>query len=42
MFAHLSTKWDIDAFAKVALKGSENSSELYESWRVHLFIEMGT
>ena len=30
------------ALAKVALKGSENSSERYESWRVRLFIEMGT
>ena len=32
----------ISAFAKVSLKGSENSSECYESWRVSLFIEMGT
>ena len=32
----------IDAFMKVALKGSENSSEGYESWSVRLFIEMGT
>ena len=31
----------IDAFAKVALKGSENSSERWK-WRVCLFIEMGT
>ena len=33
---------NIGAFTKVALKGSENSSERYESWRVRLFIEMGT
>ena len=33
---------DIDAFTKVALKGSENSSERYEIWCVRLFIEMGT
>ena len=33
---------NISAFNKVALKGSENSSERYESWRVCLFIEMGT
>ena len=32
----------IGAFSKVAFKGSENSSERYESWRVRLFIEMGT
>ena len=32
----------IGAFAKVAIKGSENSPERYESWRVCLFIEMGT
>ena len=32
----------IDTFAKVALKGSENSSKIYESWRVRLFNEMGT
>ena len=32
----------IDTFTKVALEGSENSSERYESWRVRLFIEMGT
>ena len=32
----------INSFTKVALKGSENSSECYESWRVRLFIEMGT
>ena len=32
----------IATFAKVALEGSENSSERYESWRVRLFIEMGT
>ena len=33
---------DIGSFTKIALKGSENSSERYESWCVHLFIEMGT
>ena len=33
---------DIGAFTKVAPNGSENSSERYESWRVRLFIEMGT
>ena len=33
---------DIGAFTKVALKGSENSSERYEIWCVRLFIEMGT
>ena len=32
----------ISAFAKVILKRSENSSKRSESWRVHLFIEMGT
>jgi len=32
----------ICAFAKVTLKGSESSSKRYESWRVRLFIEMGT
>ena len=32
----------IGAFAKIAFKVSENSSECYESWRVCLFIEMGT
>ena len=32
----------IGAFGKVALEGSENSSERYKSWRVRLFIEMGT
>ena len=32
----------IHTFTKFALKGSENSSERYESWRVRLFIEMGT
>ena len=32
----------IGAFMKVALKGSENSSERYESWHVQLFIEVGT
>ena len=32
----------INAFAKVALKGSENSLEHYESWHVLLFIEMDT
>ena len=32
----------IGAFAKVALKGSENSLECYESWRVRLFNKMGT
>ena len=34
--------WHVGAFAKVALKGSENSSKRYESWHVCLFIEMGT
>ena len=32
----------IDAFTKVALKGSENNLERYESWRARFFIEMGT
>ena len=32
----------IGTFAKVALKGSENSSQHCESWCVRLFIEMGT
>ena len=36
------TNGHIRAFTKVALKGSENSSKRYESWRVRLFIEMGT
>ena len=35
-------KGHIGAFAKVALKGSENISKRYESWHVRLFIEMGT
>ena len=30
------------AFAKVGLKGCENSSEQRKSWSAHLFIEMGT
>ena len=29
-------------FAKVALKGSENSFKRRESWRARLFVEMGT
>ena len=36
------TNGHIDVFAMFALKGSEKSSERYESWRVRLFIEMGT
>ena len=32
----------ISTFDMVSLKGSENSSERYESWLVRLFIEMGT
>ena len=32
----------IGALDKVSLKGSENSLERYEIWRVRLFIEMGT
>ena len=33
---------DIGAFMKVALKGSENSSERYKISSVRLFIEMGS